>query len=89
MMEFLVHMEVGRIEVGPEAERVLREQEANRARELGETGLLRRLWRVPGPAGKLGHLARRRCGSFTRRFGIPSAVSVSEDYSSPSGVTPE
>jgi muconolactone D-isomerase len=48
MMEFLVHMEVGRIEVGPEAERVLREQEANRARELGETGLLRRLWRVPG-----------------------------------------
>jgi muconolactone D-isomerase len=46
-MEFLVHMEVGPIAGGPEGEKVLREQEANRARELGETGVLRRLWRVP------------------------------------------
>jgi len=43
-----VHMEVGPINGGPEAEKALREQEATRARELAETGLLRRLWRVPG-----------------------------------------
>jgi muconolactone D-isomerase len=48
LMEFLVHMEVGPIAGGPEAEKALREQEANRSRELAETGLLRRLWRVPG-----------------------------------------
>jgi muconolactone D-isomerase len=47
-MEFLVHMEVLRIEGGPEAEKILREQEAARSRELAESGVLRRLWRVPG-----------------------------------------
>jgi muconolactone D-isomerase len=47
-MEFLVHMEVNRIESGPEAETALREQEAIRARELAKAGILRRLWRVPG-----------------------------------------
>jgi muconolactone D-isomerase len=47
-MEFLVHMVVARIEGGAEAEQVLRDQEAARSRELGEAGVLLRLWRVPG-----------------------------------------
>lgn len=47
-MEFLVHMEVTRIEGSPEAEKALREQEAIRSRELAKAGILRRLWRVPG-----------------------------------------
>jgi muconolactone D-isomerase len=47
-MEFLVHMEVTGIEGGPEAEIALREQEAIRARELADAGILLRLWRVPG-----------------------------------------
>jgi muconolactone D-isomerase len=47
-MEFLVHMEVGRVPEGPEAEMELREREAVRARELADAGTLLRLWRVPG-----------------------------------------
>jgi muconolactone D-isomerase len=47
-MEFLVHMEVARIEGGEEREKQLREQEAARSRELASQGLLMRLWRVPG-----------------------------------------
>ncbi len=47
-MEFLVHMEVARIEGGEEREKQLREQEAARSRELATQGLLVRLWRVPG-----------------------------------------
>lgn len=48
-MEFLVHIEVtGRIEGGAEAEKVMREREATRARELAASGTLQRLWRVPG-----------------------------------------
>jgi muconolactone D-isomerase len=47
-MEFLVHMEVARIDGGAETEKVLRDQEAARTRELAEAGLLVRLWRVPG-----------------------------------------
>jgi muconolactone D-isomerase len=47
-MEFLVHMEVGPIAGGPEAEKVLRDREATRSRELAEAGVLLRLWRVPG-----------------------------------------
>lgn len=47
-MEFLVHMEVGGIETGSEAESALREKEAIRARELAAAGTLIRLWRVPG-----------------------------------------
>jgi muconolactone delta-isomerase len=44
-MEFLVHMEVtARIESGDE----LLAKEAERARQLAEVGVLRRLWRVPG-----------------------------------------
>jgi muconolactone D-isomerase len=46
-MEFLVHMEVARIE-GDEIERQLREEEAARSRELAKEGILLRLWRVPG-----------------------------------------
>lgn len=47
-MEFLVHMEVGHIPGGPEAEAELREREAVRARDLAGAGTLLRLWRVPG-----------------------------------------
>jgi muconolactone D-isomerase len=47
-MEFLVHMEVSGIQIGSEAEKALREQEAARARELATAGILIRLWRVPG-----------------------------------------
>ena len=48
-MEFLVHMAVApSIEGGDEAEKVLRRQEAARARELSEQGVLLRLWRMPG-----------------------------------------
>ena len=47
-MEFLVHMEVAGIEGGDERERLLREQEAGRSRELAKEGILLRLWRVPG-----------------------------------------
>ena len=44
-MDFLVHMEVtARIESGDE----LLVKEAERARELAQAGILRRLWRVPG-----------------------------------------
>lgn len=46
-MEFLVHMEVGPISAGPEAEVELRKREAVRARELAKMGILLRLWRVP------------------------------------------
>ena len=47
-MEFLVHMEVARIEGGDGKEKQLREQEAARSRELAKQGMLLRLWRVPG-----------------------------------------
>lgn len=47
-MEFLVHMEVIAFETGSEAEKILREEEAIRARELASAGTLVRLWRVPG-----------------------------------------
>jgi len=47
-MDFLVHMEVARIEGGDEREKQLREQEAARSRELANEGILLRLWRVPG-----------------------------------------
>jgi len=47
-MDFLVHMEVARIEGGDEKEEQLREQEAARSRELAKEGILLRLWRVPG-----------------------------------------
>jgi muconolactone D-isomerase len=48
-MEFLVHMEVAAlIEGGDGAEKMLREQESVRGRELAEKGILLRLWRVPG-----------------------------------------
>jgi muconolactone D-isomerase len=48
MMDFLVHMEVARIEGGDEREKQLREQEAARSGELAKEGILLRLWRVPG-----------------------------------------
>jgi muconolactone D-isomerase len=46
-MEFLVHMEVGRIE-SEDREKKLRELESIRGRELAEQGIMLRLWRVPG-----------------------------------------
>lgn len=47
-MEFLVHMEVTRFDVSKEVEAELRKQEAERAHELANEGILVRLWRVPG-----------------------------------------
>jgi muconolactone D-isomerase len=47
-MEFLVHMEVGRIEGGKGREKQLREQEAARSSKLAQKEILLRLWRVPG-----------------------------------------
>lgn len=46
-MEFLVHMSVARIE-GAGSEKQLRDQEAACSRELANSGILSRLWRVPG-----------------------------------------
>ncbi|MCU1225658.1 MAG: muconolactone delta-isomerase [Edaphobacter sp.] len=47
-MEFLVHMKVDQIVDSNGAEKMLREQEAARSRELSDKGILLRLWRVPG-----------------------------------------
>lgn len=47
-MEFLVYIEIDRIEADADAQRALYEQEAERARELAAAGVLHRLWRVPG-----------------------------------------
>jgi muconolactone D-isomerase len=46
-MDFLVHMEVARIE-SEDREKKLRELESIRGRELAEQGIMVRLWRVPG-----------------------------------------
>lgn len=46
-MEFLVYMEVGPIGTEEEASKLLK-QEAQRARQLAQNGIMRRLWRVPG-----------------------------------------
>jgi muconolactone D-isomerase len=45
-MDFLVHMEVEKLPLGEGTENLLK-QEARRARELSQAGILRRLWRVP------------------------------------------
>ncbi|HEV2274207.1 MAG TPA: muconolactone Delta-isomerase family protein [Acidobacteriaceae bacterium] len=48
-MEFLVQIEItGRLEGDADSQRELRERESQRARELAETGMLVRLWRIPG-----------------------------------------
>lgn len=47
-MEFLVHIEIGRIEGDEDAQRELLQKEASRAKELATQGVLRSLWRVPG-----------------------------------------
>lgn len=46
-MDFLVHMEVGSFGATDLNAQLLL-QEASRARELADKGMLRRLWRVPG-----------------------------------------
>src|ERR1700748_2459402 len=46
-MDFLVHIEVGRVE-SEEREKQLREKERARGRELADQGIMVRLWRVPG-----------------------------------------
>ena len=65
-MEFLVHMEVGPVPGGPEAEVELREREAVRARELAGQGTLLRLWRVPG--------RRENCGIWR----APDTIALEE-----------
>jgi muconolactone D-isomerase len=47
-MEFLVHIEIASLEGDAAARQALLEKEAERARELAATGVLHRLWRVPG-----------------------------------------
>jgi muconolactone delta-isomerase len=46
-MDFLVHMELEKLPPGEATENLLK-QEARRAKELAQAGILRRLWRVPG-----------------------------------------
>jgi muconolactone D-isomerase len=53
-VEFLVHMEVGRIDGDDKREKQLREQEAARAAELAKSGILLRLWRIPGQRANWG-----------------------------------
>lgn len=52
-MEFLVHMEVREFPVGEEGGK-LRALESQRAKELAATGILRRLWRIPGQRANWG-----------------------------------
>jgi muconolactone D-isomerase len=52
-MDFLVHMEVARIE-SEEHEKKLRELESARGRELAQQGIMLRLWRVPGQRANWG-----------------------------------
>ncbi|MGE0406097.1 MAG: muconolactone Delta-isomerase family protein [Candidatus Korobacteraceae bacterium] len=53
-MEFLVHIEIGKIDGGPEVEKSLREREGARAKELAASGVLSRLWRIPGQRANWG-----------------------------------
>src|SRR5262245_58144758 len=48
LMEFLVYIEIGRIEGDAEAHNTLMKAEKARAKELAKAGLLKSLWRVPG-----------------------------------------
>ncbi len=52
-MEFLVHMEVREFPVGEEGGKLLA-LESQRAKELAATGILRRLWRIPGQRANWG-----------------------------------
>lgn len=55
-MEFLVHTEV-RIPVGMFTDEEVAEiyaKEAERGRELGEAGVIKRLWRIPGRRANYG-----------------------------------
>lgn len=48
-MDFLVQMEVtAQMEGGDQKWAILTQKESERARQLAEAGILRRLWRVPG-----------------------------------------
>ncbi|HEX3940037.1 MAG TPA: muconolactone Delta-isomerase family protein [Acidobacteriaceae bacterium] len=60
-MEFLVHIVVGRIDGGPEQEKLLREQEAARSLELAAAGTLVRLWRIPGQRANWGIWSAENC----------------------------
>ena len=73
MMEFLVHMEVARIEGGEEREKQLREQEAARSRELAKQGLLVRFgeYREGGRTGASGEPTMRPAAQC---FCLPAAV---------------
>jgi muconolactone delta-isomerase len=68
MMEFLVYMEVARIEGGEEREKQLREQEAARSRELAKQGVLLRLWRVPGRRANWGIWRAEDCDQLHNAF---------------------
>jgi len=66
-MDFLVYMEVGRID-GEEQEKQLREKEAARSRELAEQGILLRLWRVPGRRANWGIWRANDCDQLHDAF---------------------
>jgi muconolactone delta-isomerase len=68
MMEFLVYMEVARIEGGEEREKQLREQEAARSRELAKQGVMHRLWRVPGRRANWGIWRAEDCDQLHNAF---------------------
>jgi muconolactone delta-isomerase len=53
-MEFLIQMEVGPVAGGTEDEQSLRQREGQRAGELAASGILVRLWRVPGERANWG-----------------------------------
>jgi hypothetical protein len=57
-MDFLVHMEVARIEGGDEREKQLREQEGGTEPRVGERGNPPPSLASTGAAGELGYLER-------------------------------
>jgi muconolactone D-isomerase len=68
MMEFLVHMAVGRIDAGEEREKQLRQEEAARSSELARQGILVRLWRVPGRRENWGIWRANDCDQLHNAF---------------------
>ncbi len=88
-MEFLVHMEVARIEGGEEREEQLREQEAARSRELARQGLLVRLWRVPGRRENWGIWRADDADQLHAAFVSLPLFSYLTDYRSSPGIPPQ
>jgi hypothetical protein len=73
-MEFLVHMEVGRIEGGEGREKQLREQEAARSRKLAQKGNTAPFMAGAGKARTLGYLESRRLRPTPQRPCLFAAI---------------